>query len=104
MKKIDLKSDKIKINKVNKKYILFSVYILAYLGLNFMFANMLADKGKVIKKLEDTRNQLLIEQKDLLAVKNEITSLGYIKDKATELGFVSSDYKFIKDSDNLALR
>jgi len=104
MKKTDLKSNKIKINRVNKKYVLFSVYILTYLGLSFMFANMLSDKGKVIKELENTKNQLLIEQKDLLTIKNEITSLGYIKNKATELGFISSDYNFVKDSDSLALK
>lgn len=90
--------------EINRTYVLFSLYILGYLGLSFMFANMLADKGKVIKDLETKRTQLLIEQKDLLAEKNNITSLGYIREQASELGYVSSDFIFIKDTDSLALR
>ena len=104
MTKTDLKLKKIKIKAINKTYVLFSLYILAYLGLSFMFANMLSDKGKVIRDLENTKNQLLVEHKDLLTEKNDIASLGYIKEKATELGYISSDYNFIKDSDSLALR
>ena len=104
MKGKEKKLKKLKITKINKIYVVSSLYILGYLGLSFMFANMLSDKGKVIQDLATQRTQLLIEQKDLLTQKNNIASLGYIHERATELGYISSDYEFINDSDSLALR
>lgn len=104
MKINENKLRKIKRIGINKTYILFSLYILGYLGLSFMFANMLSDKGKVIKDLEFERTALLIEQKDLLTEKNKISSLSFIREKATELGYVSVEYNFLQDSDSLALR
>ncbi len=98
------KLKRIKIIGINKTYVLCSIYILGFLGLSFMFANMLSDKGKIIKDLEFQRTTLLIEQKDLLTEKNKISSLGFIREKATDLGYVSVEYNFLQDSDSLALR
>ena len=104
MKNGETKLKKLKNIGVSKTYVLFSLYILGFLGFSFLFANMLSDKGKIIKDLETEKTQLTIDQKDLLSEKNRISSLGYIREQAIELGYVNSSYNFIQDSDSLALR
>jgi len=66
MKNGETKLKKLKNIGVNKTYVLFSLYILGFLGFSFLFANMLSDKGKIIKDLETEKTQLTIDQKDLL--------------------------------------
>jgi len=104
MKRNETKLKKIKLSGINKTYIVGSFYILSYIGLSFLFSNMLSDKGRVIKDLETEQSSLLIEKKDLLVEKNNVTSLGFIREHASELGYLDANFTFIKDSDNLALR
>jgi len=100
------KKNNLFIQKINNSSVILVVLLLMYLGFSFQFANMLADKGRVIKDLEQRRVQLSIEQKQLLEQRNHVNSLSVIKEEAVALGFIENDeaYEFIKPINNIASR
>ena len=93
-------------SKFNNSSVIVVVMVLSYLGFSFHFANMLADKGRVIKEFEQKRVTLSIEQKNLLEAKNHVNSLSVIREEALKLGFVENDeaFEFIKPINTIASR